>query len=82
MLVEDFIPGVEVALEGLLTGGSPRCSPSSTSWTLSTARTSRGRYTLAPSRLPEDVQASVASCTALAASALGLREGRYTLSFG
>jgi biotin carboxylase len=45
VLVEDFIPGREVALEGLLVGDELHVPPSSTSRTRSTAPTSRRRST-------------------------------------
>jgi len=75
VLVEDFIPGVEVALEGLLTGGSLQVLALFDKPDPLDGPYFEETIYVTPSRLPEDVQASVASCTALAASALGLREG-------
>jgi len=74
-LVEHFIPGVEVALEGLLDHGwlhvlalFDKPDPLDGPFFEETIY-------LTPSRLPDPVQAAIADCAARAAAALGLREG-------
>ena len=75
LLVEAFIPGAEVALEGLLTGGElavlavfDKPDPLDGPFFEETLY-------VTPSRLPAGVQADLAACTAKAAAAIGLREG-------
>lgn len=75
LLVEEYLPGVEVALEGLLTGGELRVlalfdkpDPLEGPFFEETIYTT-------PSRLPFETQAAIAARTAEAAAALGLREG-------
>jgi len=75
LLVEDFVPGQEVALEGLLTGGSlhglalfDKPDPLDGPFFEETIY-------VTPSRLPPVVQARIAACAEQAAAALGLREG-------
>jgi biotin carboxylase len=75
LLVEDFIPGFEVALEGMLTRGSltvlalfDKPDPLDGPFFEETIY-------LTPSRLPEATQAAIADSTAQAAAALGLSEG-------
>ena len=75
VLVEDYIPGVEVALEGLLDGGRLR-----TLALFDKPDPLDGPYFeetlyVTPSRLPADVQAAIEAAAAAAAAALGLREG-------
>jgi biotin carboxylase len=74
-LVEDFIPGREVALEGLLTHGQlqvltlfDKPDPLDGPFFEETIYTT-------PSRLPQEAQQKIADCVSLAASSLGLREG-------
>ncbi len=74
-LVEDFIPGGEVALEGLLTQGClqvlalfDKPDPLDGPFFEETIYTT-------PSRLTQQVQQEIADCVALAAASLGLREG-------
>jgi biotin carboxylase len=74
-LVEDFIPGVEVALEGMLDSGRltvlalfDKPDPLNGPFFEETIY-------VTPSRLAPDVQAAIADCAAQAAAALGLREG-------
>ncbi|HTK06498.1 MAG TPA: ATP-grasp domain-containing protein [Ktedonobacteraceae bacterium] len=74
-LVEDFIPGFEVALEGLLTQSQLRVlalfdkpDPLDGPFFEETIYTT-------PSRLTPQVQQEIADCVALAATSLGLREG-------
>jgi biotin carboxylase len=75
ILVEEFVPGREVALEGLLTNGEllvlalfDKPDPLEGPFFEETIY-------VTPSRLPTDTQAEITSCAARAASALGLREG-------
>ncbi len=75
VLVEDFIPGREVALEGLLVGGElhvlalfDKPDPLDGPYFEETIY-------VTPSRLPEDVQAAIAAEARWAARALGLVEG-------
>ena len=75
ILVEDFIPGFEVALEGLLTNSQLKVlalfdkpDPLDGPFFEETIYTT-------PSRLPADVQEDIARCVATAAASLGLREG-------
>jgi biotin carboxylase len=75
ILVEDFIPGVEVALEGLLTEGRL-----STLAIFDKPDPLDGPFFeetiyVTPSRLPEATQTAVAACAAEAARALGLSNG-------
>jgi biotin carboxylase len=75
LLVEAFIPGAEVALEGLLVGGEltvlavfDKPDPLDGPFFEETLY-------VTPSRLPADVQADLAAQTAKAVAAIGLREG-------
>jgi len=75
VLVEDFIPGKEVALEGLLTDGAlhtltifDKPDPLDGPFFEETIYTT-------PSRLTEATQAAVSQCVATAARAIGLRHG-------
>ncbi len=75
ILVEDFIPGFEVALEGMLTHGQLKVlalfdkpDPLDGPFFEETIYTT-------PSRLPAGVQEDIARCVATAAASLGLREG-------
>jgi ATP-grasp domain-containing protein/L-aminoacid ligase-like protein len=75
ILVEDFIPGFEVALEGLLTPAGLRVlalfdkpDPLDGPFFEETIYTT-------PSRLPETTQAEIAACAAKAALAIGLIDG-------
>jgi biotin carboxylase len=75
VLVESFIPGRELALEGLLRGGEltvlalfDKPDPLDGPYFEETIY-------VTPSRLPEQAQTSIAEATAKAADALGLREG-------
>lgn len=75
ILVEDFIPGFEVALEGLLTRGQLKVlalfdkpDPLDGPFFEETIYTT-------PSRLPENVQEDIALCVTTAAASLGLNEG-------
>lgn len=75
ILVEDFIPGVEVALEGILTHGQLKLltlfdkpDPLDGPFFEETIYTT-------PSRLPEDVQQRIAEVVQVASASLDLREG-------
>src|SRR5207245_749600 len=75
ILVEDFIPGYEVALEGLLTHSQLKVlalfdkpDPLDGPFFEETIYTT-------PSRLPASVKDDIARCVATAAAALGLQEG-------
>ena len=75
ILVEDFIPGYEVALEGMLTNSLLKVlalfdkpDPLDGPFFEETIYTT-------PSRLPAGVQEDIAGCVATAAASLGLREG-------
>ena len=75
ILVEDFVPGVEVSLEGMLTDGSlatlaifDKPDPLDGPFFEETIY-------VTPSRLPEATQKAVAECAGRAARALGLSDG-------
>ena len=75
ILVEDFVPGVEVALEGMLTDGTlttlaifDKPDPLDGPFFEETIY-------VTPSRLPEPTQQAIAGCAARAAGALGLTDG-------
>ena len=75
ILVEDFISGFEVALEGLLTNGKLKVlalfdkpDPLDGPFFEETIYTT-------PSRLPERTQAEIARCVSIASASLGLRHG-------
>jgi biotin carboxylase len=75
VLIEQFVPGVEVALEGLLTDGRldtlalfDKPDPLDGPYFEETIY-------VTPSRLPDDLQAAISARTAEAAAAIGLRTG-------
>jgi biotin carboxylase len=75
LLLEEYVPGVEVAVEGLLRAGRME-----TLAVFDKPDPLEGPYFeetiyVTPSRLPEAAQASVESLVASAAAAVGLREG-------
>ena len=75
ILVESFVPGVEVALEGMLTEGRLQ-----TLALFDKPDPLDGPYFeetiyVTPSRLPETAQAAIRDCAARAAAALGLTDG-------
>ena len=75
MLVEDYIPGAEVALEGLLDDGRLR-----TLALFDKPDPLDGPYFeetlyVTPSRLPAEAQAAIERAAAAAAASLGLRQG-------
>jgi biotin carboxylase len=75
VLIEDYIPGVEVALEGLLDGGRLRTLALFDKPDPLEGPFFEETLYVTPSRLPADVQASLEDAAAAAAAALGLREG-------
>ncbi|HEY8601013.1 MAG TPA: ATP-grasp domain-containing protein [Thermomicrobiales bacterium] len=75
ILVEEFIPGFEVALEGLLTDGELRVLALFDKPDPLDGPFFEETLYVTPSRLPDAVQASIATATADAARALGLRSG-------
>jgi len=74
-LVERFVPGVEVALEGLLTDGTLRTLALFDKPDPLDGPFFEETIYVTPSRLPEDVQAAISARTAEAAAAIGLRHG-------
>ena len=75
ILVERFIPGAEVALEGLLTNGQLRVLALFDKPDPLDGPFFEETIYVTPSRFPAAVQDQIASCTAAVASALGLRHG-------
>ncbi len=75
ILVERFVEGVEVALEGLLTDGQLETLALFDKPDPLDGPFFEETIYVTPSRLPEDVQAAISSRTAEAATAIGLREG-------
>jgi biotin carboxylase len=74
-LVERFIPGFEVALEGLLNHGALEVLALFDKPDPLDGPFFEETLYVTPSRLPETIQAAIARCAADAAAALGLREG-------
>src|SRR5262245_14002535 len=74
-LVEQFIPGFEVALEGLLNHGELQVLALFDKPDPLDGPFFEETIYVTPSRLPTEAQAAIAECTAHAAEALGLREG-------
>jgi biotin carboxylase len=75
LLVEDFVPGREVALEGLLTAGALRILALFDKPDPLDGPFFEETIYVTPSRLPAVIQRDIAACAANAARALGLREG-------
>jgi biotin carboxylase len=75
ILVEDYLPGVEVALEGLLTGGELHVLALFDKPDPLVGPFFEETIYVTPSRLPGETQQAIFDMTARAASALGLREG-------
>src|SRR2546427_3789142 len=75
ILVEDFVPGREVALEGLLTNGELRVLALFDKPDALDGPFFEETVYVTPSRLAAAVQREVTSCAARAARALGLGEG-------
>ncbi|MEW5960606.1 MAG: ATP-grasp domain-containing protein [Chloroflexota bacterium] len=75
ILVEDFIPGFEVALEGILDQGRLHVLALFDKPDPLDGPFFEETIYVTPSRLPDAVQAEIAGCTAQAAAALGLQLG-------
>jgi biotin carboxylase len=75
ILVEDFVPGVEVAVEGLLDRSQLHVLALFDKPDPLDGPFFEETIYVTPSRLPESVQAAIADCTAQAAAALGLQLG-------
>ncbi len=75
LLVEEYLPGVEVALEGLLTDGSLQVLTLFDKPDPLDGPFFEETIYVTPSRLPEDVQQAIADATAQGAKALGLQHG-------
>ncbi len=75
ILVEEFVPGVEVAVEGLLMEGRLKVLALFDKPDPLNGPFFEETLYVTPSRLPEGVQTAVAATTLDAATALGLREG-------
>lgn len=74
-LIEDFIPGFEVALEGLIDHGQLHVLALFDKPDPLDGPFFEETLYVTPSRLAPQVQAAIADCAAAAAAALGLREG-------
>src|SRR5713226_5605892 len=74
-LVEDFIPGFEVALEGLLTRGQLKVLALFDKPDPLDGPFFEETLYVTPSRLPAAVQAAIVACTTRTVQVLGLREG-------
>jgi biotin carboxylase len=75
LLIEDYIPGSEVALEGLLTGGQLKLLALFDKPDPLKGPFFEETLYITPSRLPANTQEKIAQRTQEAARALGLREG-------
>jgi biotin carboxylase len=75
ILVEDFIPGAEVALEGVLTDGELRALALFDKPDPLDGPFFEETLYVTPSRLPQTDQDEIAGCVAATARALGLRHG-------
>lgn len=75
LLVEEYIPGIEVALEGLLTDGELRVLALFDKPDPLDGPFFEETIYVTPSRLPAETQAAIAARTTEAAAALGLRHG-------
>ena len=75
MLVEGFIPGTEVAVEGIFVRGELKVLAVFDKPDPLDGPFFEETLYITPSRLPAHVQQEIASCTKDAAKALGLREG-------
>jgi biotin carboxylase len=75
ILIERFIPGFEVALEGLLTNGKLRVLALFDKPDPLDGPYFEETIYVTPSRLSEEVQQAISQCAEDAAAALGLRDG-------
>jgi biotin carboxylase len=74
-LVEDFIPGFEVALEGLLTHGQLQVLALFDKPDPLDGPFFEETIYVTPSRLPAEMQDAIEKCVSVAAASLGLQEG-------
>ena len=74
-LVEDFIPGFEVALEGLLTNGQLKVLALFDKPDPLDGPFFEETIYVTPSRLASEVQQAIATCVSVAAASLGLQHG-------
>ena len=74
-LIENFIPGVEVAIEGLLDNGSLKVLALFDKPDPLDGPFFEETIYVTPSRLPAETQQAIFECAARAAAALGLRDG-------
>jgi biotin carboxylase len=75
ILVEDFVPGIEVAVEGLLTKGALQPLAMFDKPDPLNGPFFEETIYITPSRLSSDLQQKVVACAERTAQALGLREG-------
>jgi biotin carboxylase len=75
LLAEEYVPGVEVALEGLLTGGGLQTLALFDKPDPLEGPFFEETIYVTPSRLPRPIQDAIADATRRAAAALGLEEG-------
>ncbi len=75
LLAEDFIPGVEVAVEGLLTRGALQLLAIFDKPDPLDGPFFEETYYITPSRLTSEVQQNIQQCVQAACAAYGLREG-------
>ncbi|MGZ6363292.1 MAG: ATP-grasp domain-containing protein [Ktedonobacterales bacterium] len=75
ILVEDYIPGVEVALEGLLTNGLLHVLAVFDKPDPLDGPFFEETIYITPSRLPDATQTAIAECASLAAASIGLHDG-------
>ena len=75
ILIEDFIPGIEVALEGILIQGSLKVLAIFDKPDPLDGPFFEETLYVTPSRLPVDIQNEIISCTRRTTEVLGLREG-------
>lgn len=75
ILVEDFIPGFEVALEGILTHGELKVLALFDKPDPLDGPFFEETIYVTPSRLTQDVQSEIACCVSVASASLGLHEG-------
>ncbi|MDH3503058.1 MAG: ATP-grasp domain-containing protein [Nitrospirota bacterium] len=75
ILVEDFVPGIEVALEGLLTKGAFQPLAMFDKPDALDGPYFEETLYITPSRLSSDLQQKIVDCAGQTAKALGLREG-------
>ena len=75
ILVEDYLPGVEVSLEGVLVDGDLRTLAMFDKPDTPDGPTFEETLFVTPSRLPHEIRSAVVAEVATACDALGLREG-------